>query len=144
MAEGDLDGLILTGETDLRDGLADGLGDFDGVWISGSPHNVYALDQPSVREQVALARISFDFEVAGKRLPAGNYEVSRQGGKSFLHFRDRATGKITYGRVPSGSVVVPGSLPSADGSHSLACAVIVKRVDAQTRSKTGINELLRD
>lgn len=56
---------------------------------------------------------------------------------------DRATGKITYGRVPSGSVVVPGSLPSADGSHSLACAVIVKRVDAQTRAKTSINDLLR-
>lgn len=56
---------------------------------------------------------------------------------------DRATGEITYGRIPSGSVVVPGSLPSADGSHSLACAVIVKRVDAQTRSKTSINELLR-
>ncbi|MDS1141324.1 2,3,4,5-tetrahydropyridine-2,6-dicarboxylate N-succinyltransferase [Pusillimonas sp. SM2304] len=56
---------------------------------------------------------------------------------------DRATGAITYGRVPSGSVVVPGSLPSADGSHSLACAVIVKRVDAQTRSKTSINDLLR-
>ncbi|MBV7485640.1 2,3,4,5-tetrahydropyridine-2,6-dicarboxylate N-succinyltransferase [Bordetella sp. BOR01] len=56
---------------------------------------------------------------------------------------DRATGKVTYGRVPSGSVVVPGSLPSEDGSHSLACAVIVKRVDAQTRAKTSINELLR-
>ena len=56
---------------------------------------------------------------------------------------DRATGQISYGRVPSGSVVVPGSLPSADGSHSLACAVIVKRVDARTRSKTSINELLR-
>lgn len=56
---------------------------------------------------------------------------------------DRETGKITYGRVPSGSVVVPGSLPAADGSHSLACAVIVKRVDAQTRAKTSINDLLR-
>ena len=56
---------------------------------------------------------------------------------------DRSTGKIIYGRVPSGSVVVPGSLPSADGSHSLACAVIVKRVDAQTRAKTSINDLLR-
>jgi len=56
---------------------------------------------------------------------------------------DRATGEIIYGRVPSGSVVVPGSLPSADGSHSLACAVIVKRVDAQTRAKTSINDLLR-
>lgn len=56
---------------------------------------------------------------------------------------DRATGTISYGRVPSGSVVVPGSLPAADGSHSLACAVIVKRVDAQTRSKTSVNELLR-
>jgi 2,3,4,5-tetrahydropyridine-2-carboxylate N-succinyltransferase len=56
---------------------------------------------------------------------------------------DRTTGEIIYGRVPSGSVVVPGSLPSADGSHSLACAVIVKRVDAQTRAKTSINDLLR-
>jgi len=56
---------------------------------------------------------------------------------------DRASGKIHYGVVPSGSVVVPGSLPAADGSHSLACAVIVKRVDAQTRAKTSINELLR-
>jgi 2,3,4,5-tetrahydropyridine-2-carboxylate N-succinyltransferase len=56
---------------------------------------------------------------------------------------DRATGQISYGRVPSGSVVVPGSLPAADGSHSLACAVIVKRVDAQTRAKTSINDLLR-
>ncbi|NLY63884.1 MAG: 2,3,4,5-tetrahydropyridine-2,6-dicarboxylate N-succinyltransferase [Alcaligenaceae bacterium] len=56
---------------------------------------------------------------------------------------NRETGEISYGRVPSGSVVVPGSLPSADGSHSLACAVIVKRVDAQTRAKTSVNELLR-
>ena len=56
---------------------------------------------------------------------------------------DRATGLTHYGRVPSGSVVVPGSLPSADGTYSLSCAVIVKRVDAQTRAKTSINELLR-
>jgi 2,3,4,5-tetrahydropyridine-2-carboxylate N-succinyltransferase len=56
---------------------------------------------------------------------------------------DRATGEVTYGRVPAGSVVVSGSLPSADGKYSLYCAVIVKRVDAQTRSKTSINELLR-
>ena len=57
---------------------------------------------------------------------------------------NRATGEITYGEVPAYSVVVPGSLPSKDGSHSLSCAVIVKTVDAQTRSKTGVNELLRD
>jgi 2,3,4,5-tetrahydropyridine-2-carboxylate N-succinyltransferase len=57
---------------------------------------------------------------------------------------DRASGEITYGRVPAGSVVVAGSLPSADGKYSLVCAVIVKKVDAQTRSKTSINELLRD
>jgi 2,3,4,5-tetrahydropyridine-2-carboxylate N-succinyltransferase len=57
---------------------------------------------------------------------------------------DRASGEITYGRVPEGSVVVAGSLPSADGKYSLVCAVIVKKVDAQTRSKTSINELLRD
>jgi 2,3,4,5-tetrahydropyridine-2-carboxylate N-succinyltransferase len=56
---------------------------------------------------------------------------------------DRSTGEIMYGRVPSGSVVVPGSLPSADGKYSLSCAVIVKRVDAQTRAKTSINDLLR-
>jgi 2,3,4,5-tetrahydropyridine-2-carboxylate N-succinyltransferase len=57
---------------------------------------------------------------------------------------DRSTGEIHYGRVPSGSVIVPGSLPSADGRYSLACAVIVKRVDEATRAKTSINELLRD
>ncbi len=57
---------------------------------------------------------------------------------------NRATGEILYGRVPENSVVVSGSLPSADGSHSLYCAVIVKTVDAQTRSKTSLNELLRD
>lgn len=57
---------------------------------------------------------------------------------------DRETGTITYGRVPAGSVVVPGSLPSADGSHHLSCAVIIKRVDEKTRSKVSINELLRD
>jgi 2,3,4,5-tetrahydropyridine-2-carboxylate N-succinyltransferase len=56
---------------------------------------------------------------------------------------DRASGEISYGRVPAGSVVVPGSLPSSDGTYSLSCAVIVKRVDAQTRAKTSINELLR-
>lgn len=56
---------------------------------------------------------------------------------------DRETGEIFYGRVPAGSVVVPGSLPSPDGRYSLYCAVIVKRVDAQTRAKTSINELLR-
>jgi len=56
---------------------------------------------------------------------------------------DRETGTVTQGRVPAGAVVVPGSLPSKDGRYSLACAVIVKRVDAQTRAKTSINELLR-
>lgn len=56
---------------------------------------------------------------------------------------DRETGEISYGRIPAGSVVVSGSLPSADGSHSLYCAVIVKKVDAKTRAKTGVNELLR-
>ena len=56
---------------------------------------------------------------------------------------DRETGEVTYGRVPAGAVVVPGSLPSACGKYSLYCAVIVKRVDAQTRAKTAINELLR-
>jgi 2,3,4,5-tetrahydropyridine-2-carboxylate N-succinyltransferase len=57
---------------------------------------------------------------------------------------DRATGEVSYGRIPAGSVVVSGSLPSADGKYSLYCAVIVKRVDAKTRAKTGINELLRE
>jgi 2,3,4,5-tetrahydropyridine-2-carboxylate N-succinyltransferase len=57
---------------------------------------------------------------------------------------DRTTGEIFQGRVPSGSVVVNGSMPSPDGKYSLYCAVIVKRVDARTRAKTSINELLRD
>ena len=56
---------------------------------------------------------------------------------------DRETGEVTYGRVPAGAVVVPGSLPSTCGKYSLYCAVIVKKVDAQTRAKTAINELLR-
>jgi 2,3,4,5-tetrahydropyridine-2,6-dicarboxylate N-succinyltransferase len=56
---------------------------------------------------------------------------------------DRASGTILQGRVPPGSVVVPGTLPAADGRYSLYCAVIVKQVDAQTRAKTSINELLR-
>jgi len=56
---------------------------------------------------------------------------------------DRTTGEVTYGRIPEGSVVVSGSLPSADGKYSLYCAVIVKKVDAQTRAKTSVNELLR-
>ncbi len=56
---------------------------------------------------------------------------------------DRASGEILYGRVPAGSVVVPGTLPSPDGKYGLYCAVIVKQVDARTRAKTSINELLR-
>jgi 2,3,4,5-tetrahydropyridine-2,6-dicarboxylate N-succinyltransferase len=56
---------------------------------------------------------------------------------------NRAKDEITYGRIPSGSVVVAGNLPSADGKYSLYCAIIVKQVDAKTRSKTSINELLR-
>jgi 2,3,4,5-tetrahydropyridine-2-carboxylate N-succinyltransferase len=56
---------------------------------------------------------------------------------------DRATGAVTYGRIPGGSVVVAGSLPSGEGRCHLYCAVIVKQVDAKTRAKTGINELLR-
>ncbi|RPH95787.1 MAG: 2,3,4,5-tetrahydropyridine-2,6-dicarboxylate N-succinyltransferase [Lysobacterales bacterium] len=55
----------------------------------------------------------------------------------------RETGAILRGRVPAGSVVVPGSLPAADGSHSLYCAVIVKQVDEQTRARTSVNEILR-
>ncbi|HWI82647.1 2,3,4,5-tetrahydropyridine-2,6-dicarboxylate N-succinyltransferase [Ramlibacter sp.] len=57
---------------------------------------------------------------------------------------DRSTGTVSYGRIPAGSVVVSGNLPSADGKYSLYCAVIVKRVDAQTRAKTSLNDLLRD
>ena len=56
---------------------------------------------------------------------------------------DRDSGETLYGRVPAGAVVVPGSLPAADGRYSLGCAVIVKRVDARTRARIGINELLR-
>lgn len=56
---------------------------------------------------------------------------------------DRETGEVHYGRVPQGSVVVSGNLPSKDGSYSLYCAVIVKKVDAKTLSKTGLNDLLR-
>jgi len=56
---------------------------------------------------------------------------------------DRETGEVTYGRVPPGSVVISGSLPKANGAYSLYAAIIVKKVDAQTRSKTSINELLR-
>ena len=57
---------------------------------------------------------------------------------------DRERDEVSYGRVPAGAVVVPGSLPAANGKYALNCAVIVKRVDAQTRSKTSINELLRN
>ncbi len=57
---------------------------------------------------------------------------------------NRITGEISYGKIPAGSVVVPGGLPSTDSKYSLNCAVIVKQVDAKTRSKVGINELLRD
>jgi 2,3,4,5-tetrahydropyridine-2-carboxylate N-succinyltransferase len=57
---------------------------------------------------------------------------------------DRETGTVTYGRVPAGSVVVSGNLPSADGKYSLYCAVIVKKVDAKTRGKISLNELLRE
>ncbi|HIL42820.1 MAG TPA: 2,3,4,5-tetrahydropyridine-2,6-dicarboxylate N-succinyltransferase, partial [Gammaproteobacteria bacterium] len=56
---------------------------------------------------------------------------------------NRETGEVSYGRIPAGSVVVSGNLPSKDGTYSLYCAVIVKQVDAKTRSKVGINELLR-
>ncbi len=56
---------------------------------------------------------------------------------------NRATGEVSYGRIPPGSVVVSGGLPGPDGRYSLYCAVIIKQVDAKTRAKTGINELLR-
>jgi 2,3,4,5-tetrahydropyridine-2-carboxylate N-succinyltransferase len=57
---------------------------------------------------------------------------------------DRERDEVLYGRVPAGAVVVPGTMPAANGKYSLACAVIVKRVDAQTRAKTSLNELLRN
>lgn len=57
---------------------------------------------------------------------------------------NRNTGEVSYGYIPPGSVVVSGNLPSSDGKYSLYCAVIVKQVDAKTRSKVGLNELLRD
>jgi 2,3,4,5-tetrahydropyridine-2-carboxylate N-succinyltransferase len=57
---------------------------------------------------------------------------------------DRERDEVSYGRVPAGAVVVPGMLPASNGRYGLACAVIVKRVDAQTRAKVGINELLRE
>ncbi len=57
---------------------------------------------------------------------------------------NRMTGEVSYGRVPAGAVVVPGSMPAANGKYSLYCAVIIKQVDDKTRSKVGINELLRD
>ena len=56
---------------------------------------------------------------------------------------DRETGEVSYGRIPQGSVVVSGNLPSKDGKYSLLCSIIVKKVDEKTRSKVGINELLR-
>ena len=57
---------------------------------------------------------------------------------------DRATGEVTYGRIPSGSVVISGTLPKDGGKYNLYAAIIVKRVDAQTRAKTSLNDLLRD
>jgi 2,3,4,5-tetrahydropyridine-2-carboxylate N-succinyltransferase len=57
---------------------------------------------------------------------------------------DRSSGETSYGRIPAGSVVVPGSLPSSDGKYALYCAVIVKQVDAKTRAKTSLNDLLRN
>ncbi|HAO32053.1 MAG TPA: 2,3,4,5-tetrahydropyridine-2,6-dicarboxylate N-succinyltransferase [Candidatus Competibacter sp.] len=57
---------------------------------------------------------------------------------------NRMTGEVSYGRVPAGSVVVPGALPAPDGSHSLYCAIIIKQVDEKTRGRVGLNELLRD
>jgi 2,3,4,5-tetrahydropyridine-2-carboxylate N-succinyltransferase len=57
---------------------------------------------------------------------------------------DRERDQILYGRVPAGAVVVPGTLPAGNGKYGLACAVIVKRVDAKTRAKTSLNDLLRN
>ena len=64
--------------------------------------------------------------------------------RAWLAAVDRATGEVSYGRVPAGSVVISGSLPKDGGKYSLYAAIIVKRVDAQTRAKTSLNELLRD
>ncbi len=57
---------------------------------------------------------------------------------------NRLTGEVSYGRIPAGSVVVPGSMPSADRQYNLNCAIIVKTIDEKTRSKVAINQLLRD
>jgi hypothetical protein len=86
-----------------------------------------------------------------KKLDLSMRQEHRAGEKFFVDYSgqlvpiiDRETGEIHYGRVPAGSVVVAGNLPSADGKYSLYCAVIVKKVDAQTRAKTSLNDLLRD
>ena len=81
--------------------------------------------------------------IISRNLPNPNQLINRDIAQSTKIY-DRATGTVTYGRIPSGSVVVSGNLPSADGKYSLYCAVIVKRVDAQTRAKTSLNDLLRD
>ena len=78
-----------------------------------------------------------DYPHQGKLVPA----LLQNTKMGLIFIFNRETGEVTYGRVPAGSVVVAGSLPSA--GCNLYCAVIVKRVDARTRAKTGINELLR-
>ena len=97
-------------------------------------------------------KISIEFRLfdvfAQKQIVGKRYETSKNNWRRVAHIIsdaifNRITGEISYGRIPAGSVVVSGNLPSSDGSYSLYCAVIVKQVDAKTRSKVGINELLR-
>ena len=87
-------------------------------------------------------RISWETLLNKQSLTWRKIAVSNLGQSTKIY--DRATGEVTYGYVPPGSVVVAGNLPSADGKYSLYCAVIVKHVDAKTRAKTGLNELLRN
>jgi len=76
--------------------------------------------------------------------PSKSFDKRHSTDLALPHPHTHQLGEISYGRIPAGSVVVSGTLPAADGSHSLYCAVIVKQVDAQTRAKVAINELLRD
>ena len=121
------------------------------------------LDVKLVRERAADTGALFDAaEVAGRVLELDRAALEKEYAPLFAEFELRihetpspnvtrvawvitiiATVLNVYGRIPAGSVVVSGNLPAADGSHSLYCAVIVKKVDAATRAKTSINELLR-
>ena len=105
----------------------------DALWFyQWSPHDLHDYD--GINEQILL-----ELPVNGQQRKV----LVRPERNGYVYVLDRATGEVTYGRVPAGSVVVAGSLPSSEGRCNLYCAVIVKQVDAKTRSKTSINELLR-